>query len=141
MSGVGVADDQREAVRGPAAQQRVEFGELAALALVSHPQRARAHSTGAGGGTGRTLSSVPSPYFSLSAVDSVARERQERIVLRQRLVVGIYEIGEQGEVQMRVAVGEVANLERFDQIARCSRLSVSIVGNDDERADLRRDAC
>ncbi len=123
----GVADDVREALARPgagaAAQQRVEVAELAALPLLAHPH---------------PVDGVPAPrpveqeegrsglvvavVVALRRVLRVERRdarggvRHQFVVARHVLGGRVAEVGQQAEVQVRVAVGEEAHLERLDQL-------------------------
>ena len=54
-------------------------------------------------------------YFSVQRLDAPAREPEQRLVVGQRFGGRIGKIGQQAEVQMVVAVGEKADLQRLDQ--------------------------
>ena len=65
---------------------------------------------------------------------------QQRLVAGQRLARRVAEVGEQREVQVRVAVGEEAHLERLDQRVDALRRSASIVGTTTSVRERGRDA-
>ncbi|MNZ46192.1 hypothetical protein D3C78_638680 [compost metagenome] len=112
LQGREIADDQRKTLQPGAAQQRIEFGELAALALVAHPH---------------LLGRIPAPraveqeevigirVFAVQRLDALTGQRQQRRVLLQHLARGIHEVGQQREMQMGVAVGQKAHLQALDQ--------------------------
>jgi hypothetical protein len=138
-------DDEREAALAAAAQQRIEVRELAALALVPHPQlflrvpAARpveqeedvaGRRVVAGRLRGRVL--------LVERVDALLRGLQKTLVVGHRLRGGIREVGQQAVVQVRVSIGEVADFQRLDQVldvvdARDHRR------HHDQRARCRRD--
>jgi hypothetical protein len=131
----GIAHDEREAVRGAPAQEPIQVGELAALALAAHP---------------RALVWIPVSWamqeeegsrrvLAVERLDPFARETQQGLILGQRLGRGILEIGQQGEVQLLVAVREERDLERLQQglDARCAAEHRRHHG---ERARARRNA-
>ncbi|MDT4803918.1 hypothetical protein FQZ97_366840 [compost metagenome] len=110
-----IADDQRETLQAPAAQQGIELGDLAAFALMAHPHP-----------LGRVPASravqqeeafgVDGGVFAVQRLDALARQPQQRGVLFEHLAGGVHEVGEQGEMQVAVAVGEKAHLEALDQL-------------------------
>ncbi len=120
----GRADDQRESLARAAAQQLIEVAELAALALIAHPEallripapramqeEERLGATGvlAAGGRARAI-------FLVEDLDARARQAEQRLVFRLRFLGRVAVIGEQGELQVRVAIGEEADFERLDQL-------------------------
>ena len=110
-----VADDEREAVAAPAAQQRVEIRKLAALALVAHPDlfrripAARAMEQEESIGRARRV-------LRVQLFDSIARTPQKRLVLAQRFLRRIGEIRQQAEMQVVVAIAEKPDFERFEKL-------------------------
>ncbi len=122
-----VADDAREALARPRAgapaQQRVEVAELAALPLLAHP-----HPVGG----------VPAPrpveqeegrprlvvavvvlvrrVLQVERLDARGGVRHQLVVARHVLGRRVAEVGQQPVVQVRIAVGEEAHLERVDQL-------------------------
>ena len=112
---VDVADDAQEAAVAVAAQQRVEVGQLAALALVAHP------ALFAGVPAARTVKQekairLDAGVALVEPLDAPLREPQQDLVARQGFAVGVGEVGEQGEMQVLVAVAEEAHLQRLDQL-------------------------
>ncbi len=142
-----VAHDQREAVAGPhagpAAQQRVQVGELAALALVAHPQplllvpAARAVEEEEAVAAVRLVSRRA--VLAVQLFHLRARLAQQHVVVVAVLVAPVEEVGEQAVVQLRIAVGEIAHLERLDQVGD-ALLAAEHRRHDDQRAALRWNA-
>ena len=97
-----------------AAQQTVELGQLAALALVTHPHL-----------VGRIPAARPVQQketvglrvgvAGVERVDALGGLLQQRRVGLQHFTLGIDKIGKKGEVQMRVAISQEAHLERIGQ--------------------------
>ncbi len=140
----GIADDVGEAVRPVAAQQRVQVRELSPLALVAHPQPflrvppARAveeEEDVAGRAFGRRL--VGAAVLLVQALDPGARGPQQRLVLRHRFGRRVAEVGQQAEMQMGVAIGEEADLQRLDQPVDAFDAGEHR-GDDDQRARRHR---
>ncbi|MDQ1133040.1 hypothetical protein QE386_001635 [Pseudoxanthomonas winnipegensis] len=139
---LGAPDDAAERRGVALAQQRVERGQLAALALQAHPAALVRIPLA------RAVEQVEQLAFGRIAALSVAGvERgdarlgmgQHGRVLRQVFLRGIGEVGQQAEVQMRPAVGQEPHLQRIDQFI--DRLGVGDHrGHDHQRARLRRDA-
>jgi hypothetical protein len=115
----GVADDEAEALMPGISQQRVQVLQLASLALAAHPD---------------TIGGVPAPrsveqeeavaaarFFAclvvapVQGLDALARMGQQRLVAGQHLRGRVEEVRQQCEVQVRIAVGEEAHLERLGQ--------------------------
>ena len=108
----GLAHHLREAMLRAAAQQGIELRLLAALALVAHPE---------------ALSGIPAArpvkqeeaaaaVFAGQRLNALDGESFERRVLRQRFRLRIGEIGQQAEMQVRVAIGEEAHFQRLEQV-------------------------
>ncbi len=135
--GRDVADDPREAIRAPAAQQRVEVGELAALALVAHPHAfARVPQTRTMGQEEAVAAVCRASWVAVLLIqlfDELAGVLESRGIGLALRRVRVVEIGEQGEVQLRIAVGKKAHLERVDQLGR-ALFAAEHRGNHDERA-------
>ena len=112
----GLTDDEREAVLCSAAQKRVQLCQLAAFALVAHPEPAPADSSGAGDGRGRRCRSVALPYLLVQRFDPLPGQPQQRLVFRHHLGVRVPEVGQQAEVQILIAIGQEPNFQRLDQI-------------------------
>ena len=100
-----------------AAQEAIEFGELAALALPSHP----AAFAGVPPPLAMKEKEAPAAVARVQLLDAVARLRQQRVIAGERLRVGIGEVGQQREVQVVVAVAEKADLEIGDEVASAAR--------------------
>jgi len=125
-------------------QQRVQRGELAAFALVAHPDfflRIPAPRTveEEEAVVERAIAAVAIAVaiFGVELVDPQPRELQQRVVLGKRLVAGVAKIGEQGKMQALIAIAEKAHFERLDQ-ALDSRRARQHRRHDDERARVRR---
>ena len=113
-----LASNETKGVAGLAAQQRVEMLQFAALALVAHPAAlAGVPDAGAveqvenGGAVGTRMARVETR-------DCLARLPQQRIFAGKRLRFRVREIGQQGKIELRVAIAQIANLhsgyEAFD---------------------------
>ena len=141
----GIAHHARKARArrgGDAAQQRVELGELAALALVTHPHpflrvpapRAVEEEEDVAVGLG--------PAFAVLAVerlDGEARAFDQRAILGKRLLAGVEQVGEQTEMQAVVAIGQEAHFQRLDQLIDVVRTGEH-GRHHHQRAPLRRNA-
>jgi hypothetical protein len=102
-----VALHDREARVACAAQQPVQLGQLAALALPSHPAPLGFVPTAFALQEEEPVGAVP----CVQLVDLPLRLLNHREVRRHRLRVGVGEVVEEGEVKMRIAVREIADLE------------------------------
>ena len=134
----GVAHDVRESLARArlrlAAQQRIQVGELAALALMAHPY---------------PLARIPAAR-SMEQEEGVARvavgrraiarvergnlragRRHQHLVAWQMLAGGIVEVGQQTIVQVGVAIGQEAHLQRLDQ--RIDALGTAEQGGHDDQ--------
>ena len=121
--GVGGADGRGEARIGGAAQQAIEFFELAALALPPHPdllalvpqalavqeQEPR---------TRLALNGVEglAAHSCLQAGDAVAGRVEQLFVARDLRGFGVGKVAEDREVNVRIAVGDRHHLEVIDQM-------------------------
>ena len=97
-----------------AAQQGIELAQLAAFAFMPHPASfGRVPASGPvqqvepAAGHGRVL--------VIQRFDCLAGSLQQRRILIQRLLLRVEEVGEQGKMQIAVAVGQVAHLHAFHQ--------------------------
>jgi hypothetical protein len=144
-----VADNQHEAVVRIAtkwqcrisllaAQQRVEIGQLAALALVPHPALL-GHVPAAWPMEQEEAIGIVAGVVLVERLDASLRQPQQRVVAGQGLAVRIGEVGEQGEMQMFVAVAEEAHFQRLDQILDILRAGEQ-AGDRHQRACTGRDA-
>ena len=84
------------------------------------------------------MSARTSAYFSFKSFDAFARQAHQFRVVRHRLARGIVEIGQQGKMQMRVAIGQIAHLQPVQQFARC-RGAGEHRGHDDQSCDVREE--
>ena len=110
----GIADDPREIRARTGSQQVIERRQLASFAFVTHP---------------RSFARIPAArpvqqeehviafgrVFPVHGFDREGCARQQRIVQRLHFGIGIQEIGEQGAVQIRIAIGQIAHFQRLDQ--------------------------
>jgi hypothetical protein len=113
-----------EAAVAAAAQQRVQVAELAALALGAHPHplarvpAARpVQQEEAVAAAGLAIVAIA----SVERLDACLRMRHQRPIAGLVLGVGVEEVGQQREVQLRVAVGEEAHLQVVDQVVDAGR--------------------
>ena len=134
----GVADDFGKALAATAAQQGIEVRELPPLAFVTHPA---------------VFAGVPAAWavkqeepvvvgglvLAVEHSDSGASPLDQLLIFRQMLRPGVAEIGEQREVQVLVPIGQIMNLQGFDQAIRAGHARQH-GGNDHHRAATRRDA-
>src|SRR3569623_369885 len=96
------------------AQQRVELLELAAFALIAHPYAfVRIPQT-------RTVEEIKDagavvPISCVECINSLAREREQSLVIRLIARRRSAEIGEQREIEPGIAIAEIAYLQRIDQ--------------------------
>ena len=125
-----------------AAQQAIEFFELAALAFPREP-------------FAFGFIPLPPPMKEKEAIsrlislvircgitcvqfcDAVERETQQRVVARQLFGCRIAEVSEQGEIKLWVLIGEVMDFESFDQRRRAC-FARQQRRHDDHRARLNR---
>ena len=105
-----------------AQQQRIEVGELAALALVSHPHAltripsARAmQEVENAAGVRRVWSSGRHRVLGVERANGILRRAQQLTVTACRFLRRVGKVGEQRKAQVGVLIGEVAHLERFGQ--------------------------
>ena len=129
---------QREAAAGVAAQERVQVAQLAALALVTHPDR---------------VVRIPAPrpvkqvkavtdrrrILEVEADNRRARQLQQGCVAYLGFRRRIAKVGEQPEMQVAVAIGQKAHLQRIAQ-ARHAVGAAEHGGDHHQGAGLRRNA-
>ena len=120
---------------GGAAQETVEFRELAALPLPSHPA---------------PFAGVPAPLAVkekearrsvalVQLIDQQPRMREQLVIPFLGCLVRVRKVSEQREMQVIVAVREEADLYVIDQRANfCDRIDNG--GHDGDRSALTRDA-
>ncbi len=122
---------RRGARRRRVAQQPVEVAELAALALLPHPD---------------ALAVVPAarPVQQVERVravggvqfgDAALRMVEQRRIVRHRFGGCVLEVGEQPEAQVLVAIGEETHLERLGEVVD-GRSVVEQRRHDDERGRI-----
>ena len=114
----GIANHERKSVFGnptfAAAQQAVQGGQLAPLALVSHPH---------------SLFRVPAPrtmkeeedigraaILGVEVVYSGLRKLQQRSIGGKRFLMRVAKVGQQPEVQAFIAIRQEADFQRLDQV-------------------------
>jgi hypothetical protein len=106
-------------------QQRVQIGELAALALMAHPHAFLRIPAPRAVEQEEQVACRPggrrSPYLALSA-SMLAAAVQQRASLGQRGLRRVEQVGQQRRMQAGVAIGQEAHLQRLDQRidARCA---------------------
>ena len=120
------------------AQQNVQVPQFAALALVAHPY---------------PVAWIPAPrtmkqeeeivsttrVLRVKAFDSLPGQLQQCRVLGQFLLLGVTKVGQQAEVQIRVAIGQESHLKCLDQTLDVAQAGEH--GRDDHQgARFRRDA-
>ena len=141
----GIAHHARKARArrgGDAAQQRVELGELAALALMPHPHAfLRVPAPGAMEEEEDVACGVgpASAIFGVECLDGEARAFDQRAVFGKRLLAGVEQVGEQTEMQAVVAIGQEAHFQRLDQFIDVVRTGEH-GRHHHQRAPLRRNA-
>ena len=130
---VAVADD--EARGRAAAQELVELGELAALAFPAHPPPLTAVPPPLAMEQVEPVGSVP----RVQLIDPAGRRVDQHVVAGKHLLARVGEVRQQGEVQVRVAVGEEADLQIVDERQQ-PRLGVHDRGYDHHGPIACRDA-
>ena len=118
-----------EARVGRAAQQPVELRQLAALALAAHPAPL---SSGFHWRARWKKKNRSAPWRALSIVHAPPRGLDQRVVARPRALVRIGEVGQQREMEMRIAIAEETHLQLVEEAVQ------PILGVDDRRNDDHR---
>ena len=120
---------------GRAAQQAVELGQLAALALGAHPAVLARVPLPRAVKQKETIGAVP----GVQLVDSPARRLDEHRVIGLGALVSVSKVREQREMKMRVAIRKEPNLEVVEERDQ-TRLGIDDCGNRHHRAIGRGDA-
>ena len=132
----GLADDAGEPLAA-AAHEPVERAELAALALPSHPRAlARVPQAGPVEEEEGVLRAWGIPCVERTHA-GLRRGDDGRVVVA-RFGVRIGEVAQQREVQVRIAIGEILDLEMLERVLD-RRNAVEQGGHDDRRSQRRRD--
>ena len=76
--------------------------------------------------------------FAIQRFDPGLCALQQSLVFRQIFLRRIRPVGQEGEVQMRIAICQMMNLQRLEQVIDVFRASQD-GGNDDHAATVRRD--
>ncbi len=110
----GGSDHQGESVAAALPQQAVQVRQLAALALVTHPDPVM------GVPAARAMEQeedvVPTlRVLRVQGVDPLPGQLQQRRILSQRFLRGVAQIGQQAEVQVGVAIGQEPDFQRLDE--------------------------
>ncbi len=120
------------------AQQGVQVRQLAALALVAHPDAVMRVPPA------RTMQQeerviAARRVLPVQRFDPLGRQGQQGRVLRQGFLGGIAKVGQQGEVQIGLAIGQKTHFQRLDQMFDVLRAGQQR-RHRHQRAVLRRDA-
>ena len=112
---IDIADDRRKHFRRAAAHQAVQIGQLAALALVTHPDTFNRIPFA------RSVQQQERPAADLAIgtiqlCDDVAGVGQQCDIAVNMFGRRVGEVGQQTEAQLRVAIRQETHLERFGQI-------------------------
>ena len=137
-----IPDDERKAVPGATAQQRIQVGELAALALVTHPQPVLGVPAPRAMEEEEEVIPDAAPVSAVLLVqlaDPLARQFQQRCVLGERFLASVAEIGQQAEVQAFIAIRQKPDFQRLDQLLHSGRAGKHR-RDDDQGACVGRDA-
>ena len=109
-----ITDDQCKALLSFASQQRVELGELAALALMPHP-----YPLGRAPVPGPVQQEEPVDLaigiFVVERLDQLARQGEQFGVLGHHLGRRVHEVAEQREMQVVIAIGQESHFQAFRQ--------------------------
>ena len=110
----GVADHQGETPAVALPQQGVEVRELAALALVTHPDAV----VGVPAARAMEQKEDVAPAAGVARIqtlDALPGQGQQGGVLRQRLLGRVAQVGQEAKMQVRVAIGQEPHLQCLDQ--------------------------
>ena len=108
------ARQQQKAVAVLAAQQAVELGQFAALALVSHPHPF-AFVPQAGAVTQeKAFAALARPGF-VEGVDTLPGAVEQSLIEGGRFLRSVRKVGEQAELQAFIPVGEIQDFQLFQQ--------------------------
>ena len=139
---LGRADDQRKTRLSAAAQQRVQFRQLPALALVTHPHPLLGIPAARAVKQEKSIAfdaAFGIPVLFIQLLDPVARQQQQRLVLRQRFVLRVAKIGQQAKLQALIPVRQEPDFKRLDQMLDVLR-ACEHGRNHNQRAAVRRNA-
>ena len=110
-----IPDDPRKTLLIIAAQQRVQIRQLAALALVTHPNLFLRIPAARAMEQEERVAPVAWVLF-VQRFDPLRRQLHQRCILRQRFLLRVPKIGQQAKVQVIVPIGQEPDFQRFDQI-------------------------
>ena len=111
----GLSDDLRKTFAAAAAQKGVELHQLSALALVTHPQAFARDSSGAVDGRGRKDRPVQRAYLRFRALIPARARSSSGPSSGKRFCRRVGPIGQQSEMQMRIPICQMMNLQRLEQ--------------------------
>ena len=115
-----VADDEREPVGSSPAEQRVQIGEFSPLPFVAQPNSFPSVPTTRPMKQEEYVAALVLVLF-VERFDSVPGLVQERLIVELRLGLCVAPVGQQREVEMPIAVCQVTDLERLDEIVHALR--------------------
>ena len=141
-----IADDAVEALAGTCTgtttQQRIQVGELAAFALLTHPDAFALVPTARAVEKKEVVIALGVGRHAVLRIqrrDAHGGEFDQRRIGRQMLLRCVVQIGEQAEMQSRISVGEKPHLERVDQFLNACA-AAEHGWHDHQRARLQGDA-
>ena len=106
--------DHRRKTTLRAAERGVEIGQLSALALVSHP-RVFLQIPATISMQEKKPVAVVCGILLIETINSFASQLNKFSIVFQSLLRSIFEIREQGKVQMRITIGEITDLQTLQQ--------------------------
>ena len=121
-----------------AADDGIQVGELPSLAFTPHPDTFACVPCAAAVQQQEVIVAIRR-IPTIERFDPCSHLPEQRVVDGQRFRRGIGEVGEQGEMQVRIAVGEVADFQALEQAIDRDRIGEQR-GHGDERAVFRWDA-
>jgi hypothetical protein len=120
-----VAHDFGEGIPAPIAEEAVEFLQLPALALVSHPHSLPARSKDAAGET-EGKCPLSSRLFLVQRFDPLPQLPDQRFIAGHVFLRRITKVRQERKLKMRIAVGQIAHFQALDH-GLDARALVSIV--------------
>ena len=110
----GIADHPREAILSVAAQQRVQIRQLAALALIPHPDLFLRIPAARAMEQEKRFAAHP-PILLIQRRDPLCGEFHQRVILWLGFLRRIPPISQQRKVQAVIAIGQKSDFQRLDQ--------------------------
>ena len=121
-----------------AANDGIQVGELPSLAFTPHPDTFAGVPYAAAVQQQEVIVAIRR-IPTIERIDPCSHLPEQRRVDGQRFRRGIGEVGEQGEMQVRIAIGEVADFQALEQAIDRDRIGEQR-GHGDERTVFLRDA-